>query len=186
MKWWVYECCNKMYLHFVFSVRLFSLRQLYLTKYCLFLAKLLIMWISDLICWFKSKSKLMNGKLRKYLKKNIREYWKLWYKLVIFTQNLTNSILSLLESVGRGLHPKCQTQIRAQGNDAHLSFLKSFPSAVTVSTGISSILMFPISDSLKFIFRERKMKRGKERREEKSNSGPAETLTWINQGNINT
>lgn len=51
------------------------------------------------------------------------------------------------------LYLSCQTQIPiAQGNIVHLSFLKSFPSAITFRTGISFILMFPISDSLKYIW----------------------------------
>lgn len=57
-------------------------------------------------------------------------------------------------------------------------------SLVTVSTGIPSILMSAIADSLKCIFRERERERWRDGGG--SDCGPAETLTWINQGNINT
>lgn len=78
-----------------------------------------------------------------------------------------------------GLYPSCQIQSLAPDNNAHLSFLKTFPSAATFRTGISSILMFPISDSLKHISRRKERWRQAKRegkREEKSNSWPKSHL----------
>lgn len=71
-----------------------------------------------------------------------------------------------------------------------ISLPKSFPFVVTFRFGISSVLVLPISDSPKYISaegstneRSRRKEGGKEQLVAKVT---AETLTWINQGNINT
>lgn len=110
-----------------------------------------------IIMWIFSISKLLDGKVKEISQINSRIVETLfWCKWAFFYSQL-NKLGTFVARIccPHGPHPSCQNQIPAQGNNTHLSFLKSFPSAVTFRTGISSILMFPISDSLKYICREK-------------------------------
>lgn len=121
------------------------------------------------------------------------EHWSLMFTLPGFTGLLCCSSPTPYErficSLGylkwwliKLKNPKKQLLCRAK----HLARgrMHTNSSLVTVSNGIPSILMFGIADSLKCIFRERERERWRDGGG--SDCGPAETLTWINQGNINT